>query len=624
MATIQQQIEVAADPALVRSTWSRFIQWAHTGPGHLLCDELACVDAVRAGLVDFVPTPNGRTTVIFRMEETQDGPPREEIKAPARARPRGVQGLCRAQRPRRSEADHRGGDGVRDRVGPQGRPAAARAAEQRGGHDLLEKPLPHVSGGVKGDAQESGRPGPPALLRVASFNVRTGFGRDGRNCWPLRAAACAAAIRGLHADLVGLQEVRLLQERGLARRLPGFAGAGAGRDDGHCRGERCTVVYRPSRLRLDEWTVRWFSDTPRAPGSRSWGNPITRIVTLCRFTDRSDRRPLRLRRRALGRSLGGVSPAQRRGAARLARSFIALAGRRRPQRDGWRPGRRAAWSPPAWRHARRARRARTAGRDPPPVGRLDGRHAHRLRPRRRALDVLAARIDHARPGGRLPSDHWPVVAEVALRPAGTTEPAPGATRGADGDTLHLMDALIRPLLDTDMPAAGRLLDDTVGTGFWSFGERHRNLSFVAASSADVAGVVLARLTPADDPDAQTALGPSAAEPRRAGDRVLHVHELAVAAAARRGGLASTPPRPRRDGGAGARRTGVVRVRVAAGRSAGAGRRPFLRGGGLRRRGRTSPTSSPRPASKSSAHCPYCGDPPCRCAVRPFVKILALA
>ena len=27
-----------------------------------------------------------------------------------------------------------------------------------------------------------------------------------------------------------------------------------------------------------------------------------------------------------------------------------------------------------------------------------------------------ARIDHARPGGRLPSDHWPVVAQVALLP----------------------------------------------------------------------------------------------------------------------------------------------------------------------------------------------------------------
>ena len=79
--------------------------------------------------------------------------------------------------------------------------------------------------------------------------------------------------------------MRALQERGLARRLPGYAGAGAGRTDGRCRGERCTVAYRTSRLHLDQWTVRWFSDTPWAPGSRSWGNPITRIVTLCHFSD---------------------------------------------------------------------------------------------------------------------------------------------------------------------------------------------------------------------------------------------------------------------------------------------------------------------------------------------------
>jgi len=80
MATIQQQIEVAADPEFVRSTWTRFIQWAHTGPGHLLCDELACVDAVRTGLVDFVPTQNDRTTVVFRMDAVEYGPPPEELK----------------------------------------------------------------------------------------------------------------------------------------------------------------------------------------------------------------------------------------------------------------------------------------------------------------------------------------------------------------------------------------------------------------------------------------------------------------------------------------------------------------------------------------------------------------
>jgi hypothetical protein len=80
MATIQQQIEVAAGPDFVRSTWGRFIQWAHAGPGHLLCDQLACVDAVRSGLVQFRAASNERTTVIFRIEEVERGPGPDELK----------------------------------------------------------------------------------------------------------------------------------------------------------------------------------------------------------------------------------------------------------------------------------------------------------------------------------------------------------------------------------------------------------------------------------------------------------------------------------------------------------------------------------------------------------------
>ena len=125
---------------------------------------------------------------------------------------------------------------------------------------------------------------------AASFNLRHGLGWDGVHSWPLRRRVAARHIQHLDAELVGLQEVHRFQQRYLARRLSDYAALGAGRDDGRERGERCTVLYRPGRLELESWTVRWFSNTPGVPGSRDWGNPVARLVTLCRFVDSADGR----------------------------------------------------------------------------------------------------------------------------------------------------------------------------------------------------------------------------------------------------------------------------------------------------------------------------------------------
>lgn len=122
-------------------------------------------------------------------------------------------------------------------------------------------------------------------LRVASFNIRNGIAWDGLDSWPLRRQATAATVAGLEADLLGLQEVYGFQQRYLLRRLAGYAAAGAGRTDGRRSGERCAVLYRTTRLKLDQVTTRWFSDTPDVPGSTGWGNRLPRIVTLARFTD---------------------------------------------------------------------------------------------------------------------------------------------------------------------------------------------------------------------------------------------------------------------------------------------------------------------------------------------------
>ena len=122
-------------------------------------------------------------------------------------------------------------------------------------------------------------------LRVATFNVRNGIACDGLDSWPLRRRATAAVLAGLDADVACLQEVYGFQQRYLLRRLPGYAAAGDGRTNGR-RGERCAVLWRTDRLRLDEARTRWFSDTPDLPGSTGWGNRQPRVVTLARFTDR--------------------------------------------------------------------------------------------------------------------------------------------------------------------------------------------------------------------------------------------------------------------------------------------------------------------------------------------------
>ena len=101
-----------------------------------------------------------------------------------------------------------------------------------------------------------------AALAAASLNLRHGRAWDGLHSWPLRRRAAARCLAELGAEVVGLQEVYGFQQHYLARRLSGYAAVGAGRDDGRERGERCAVLYRPGRLELESWTVRWFSGTP--------------------------------------------------------------------------------------------------------------------------------------------------------------------------------------------------------------------------------------------------------------------------------------------------------------------------------------------------------------------------
>jgi endonuclease/exonuclease/phosphatase family metal-dependent hydrolase len=123
-------------------------------------------------------------------------------------------------------------------------------------------------------------------LTVMTFNIRYGTAQDGENEWPLRRAMLFDVIREQDADVIGLQEALAFQIDEIVAAAPAYATIGVGRDDARAKGEFAAVLFRKSRFRIAEAGTFWFSDTPEVPGSKSWGNNITRICTWTRLIDR--------------------------------------------------------------------------------------------------------------------------------------------------------------------------------------------------------------------------------------------------------------------------------------------------------------------------------------------------
>jgi endonuclease/exonuclease/phosphatase family metal-dependent hydrolase len=248
-------------------------------------------------------------------------------------------------------------------------------------------------------------------LRIATFNVRNAKAvKDGRNHWFFRREAFAQVVEGMAPHVLGLQEAYALQLRWLLRRLPRYHHVGVGRSDGIARGEFVPILYDETRLALESHATRWLSDHPETPGSRDWGNHFPRILTLAWFRDlptgrrfgvanvHADERDEEIRRRsgaAVEQWLADEVPWV------VVGDWNTLASR------------------PALRHLLSAGWADALGHLP-----ADGPEAltnHDYTDRRDgtridhvlvgpAWSVREAVIVRDKPGGRYPSDHWPVLA----------------------------------------------------------------------------------------------------------------------------------------------------------------------------------------------------------------------
>ncbi len=124
-------------------------------------------------------------------------------------------------------------------------------------------------------------------LDVMSFNIRYGTANDGENRWESRREQLFDLLRTHHPDVMGLQEALWSQIQEILTAVPGYALVGVGRDDGRTRGEFAAILFRTDRLFLSDAGTFWLSDTPEVVASTSWGNTIPRICTWARFVDAS-------------------------------------------------------------------------------------------------------------------------------------------------------------------------------------------------------------------------------------------------------------------------------------------------------------------------------------------------
>ena len=138
---------------------------------------------------------------------------------------------------------------------------------------------------------DSETPSPRDSIRAMSFNIRLGVAKDGPNHWDKRKEFVVQTIKNYDADVIGTQETWDFQAKYLAENLPDYTYVGRSRQNDNS-GEQCGILFRNSRFdKLVEGHF-WLSETPDRPGSKSWDSSLPRMVTWLKLWDRTNERSL--------------------------------------------------------------------------------------------------------------------------------------------------------------------------------------------------------------------------------------------------------------------------------------------------------------------------------------------
>lgn len=126
-------------------------------------------------------------------------------------------------------------------------------------------------------------------FNLATFNVRYDNKGDSLNAWVDRLPAIVQMIRFHGFDVFGAQEVLNNQLEGLLQNLPEYGYVGIGREDGQKQGEYSPIFYNKSKFTLIKSNTFWLSETPEKP-SKGWDAALSRICTWAQLEEKASKK----------------------------------------------------------------------------------------------------------------------------------------------------------------------------------------------------------------------------------------------------------------------------------------------------------------------------------------------
>jgi len=123
-------------------------------------------------------------------------------------------------------------------------------------------------------------------LNIGTYNLRNDNREDSLqgNGWGHRFPVMAQIIQFNDLDIFGTQEGKYNMLNDLAGAMPGYKWIGIGRDDGVKKGEYSAIFYKETRFKIVKQGNFWLSTITDRP-NKGWDAALPRICTWAQFQD---------------------------------------------------------------------------------------------------------------------------------------------------------------------------------------------------------------------------------------------------------------------------------------------------------------------------------------------------